>query len=163
MAGGLEDDADKTNIYIQPSGTLDRVPFDYDLARTTPEDDKANPVLKDGDKVVVPEVSTMPVFSITGAVLKPGQYTLEGKITLTDAEGLAGGLLPHAKTDQVQITRESGTGAQVIKLNTNDANVPANFLLEPGDNVYIPQGNPPKQTDPLSLLGILIGIGSIFR
>jgi polysaccharide export outer membrane protein len=163
QAGGLEDDADRTSIYIQPTGTLDRIPFNYDLAKQSPADATQNRLLKDGDKVVVPEESTVPVFAITGAVLKPGQYPLHGKMSLTDAEGVAGGLMPHAKADQITITREGTNQAQVIKLNASDPTVAANFALQPGDNIYIPQGSAPTRIDPMEAIGVVVGLFGIFR
>jgi polysaccharide export outer membrane protein len=157
LAGGLEDSADRTSIYVQPIGTMTHNSFDYDKARQAPEDATLNPVLSDGDKVVVPEVTTIPVFSITGAVVKPGQYPINTRLSLTDAEGLAGGLLDRAKVDQIVVTRDMPQGAKVIKLNTTDPQVPADFMLQPGDNVYIPQGHPGYHIDPLS--GILAAVG----
>ena len=79
MAGGLTTDADRASIYIQPSGSLDRVPFNYDFARTSPQSGDVNPVLKDGDKIVIPEEATVPVFSITGAVPKAGPIRAAGQ------------------------------------------------------------------------------------
>jgi protein involved in polysaccharide export with SLBB domain len=160
QAGGLLDSADKPSLYVQPMDSLDRHPFDYDKARQAPEDPDSNPLLNDGDKIVVPEAVTAPIFSITGAVMKPGQYPIENPIvSLTDAEGMAGGLQDRAKIDQVVVTRDGPNGAaKIIKLNTKDPQVAADFQLQAGDNVYIPQGHAKQPMDPLSALG---AIGSI--
>ncbi len=162
LAGGLDEAADHSSIYLQPIGTIQRTPFDYDKASQAPEDPNINPVLKDGDKVVIPE-GTVPVISITGGVLKPGQYPIRGKLTLSDAFGLAGGLEDRAKVDQITITRESGEGAQVLKVNAKDPEVAATFLLQPGDNIVIPHGSPPNRIDPLQLVGIALALFGIFH
>ncbi len=158
LAGGLTDTADPSSIYIQPVGTLDREPVNYDQARATPGNPGVNPILKDNDKVVVPEKVNISTFSITGAVLKPGQYPLEAQLSLAAAEGLADGLADRAQVDKITITRETPSGAQVLKVNAKDPAVAGNFLLQPGDNVFIPQGHPPNKVDPFQLAGIAIAI-----
>ncbi len=163
-AGGLSPDADRPNLYIQPLGTLSRVAFDYNKASGTPQDSTLNPILKDGDKIVVPEESAdSNIFTVTGGVLKAGQYPWHGQISLLDAIGQAGGFQPRAKTKQTTVTRETPKGASVIKIDSGNPAVAGAFTVEPGDNIYIPEGSPAAPPpNPLEIVGILGTILTIF-
>jgi protein involved in polysaccharide export with SLBB domain len=164
QAGGLNDDADKSNIYVQPIGTTDHRTFDYTKATQSPADPTLNPQLSDGDEVVISELQVKPIISITGGVMKPGTYPIDGRVSLTDAEGYAGGISDRAQVNKTQITRLDGKGAStVIYLDAHDPQIAANFILEPGDNVYIPPGRPSHNLDPLGIFSALGGVLSIFR
>ena len=55
-------------------------------------------------------------FSITGSVIKPGIYLLEGTVKLMDAIGSADGLAPDADTSKITINRTDTTGEKTMFL-----------------------------------------------
>lgn len=163
-AGGLTLRADHNSIYIQPIGTLAHEEVNYDQASEQPENVTDNPILKDGDKVVVPELPNQPTFSITGGVLAPGVKPLQGTVTLEDAIGQADGLAPKAHTNKATITRRTPNGAEVIPINAGDPKVAGNFIVQPDDNIFIPPGSPPQPPiNPIYLVGVLLSAYAIFR
>ena len=48
-----------------------------------------------------------PIAYITGAVVSPGLYELENSATVGDVVKLAGGLLPHADVESVNMAKAS--------------------------------------------------------
>lgn len=162
-AGGLTPRADRNNIYIQPLATLNHTPVNYDQASENPENPTDNPILQDGDKVVVPELPNQPTFSITGGVINPGVKPLQGTVTLSDAIGDAQGVAPHAHLDQTQITRRTPNGAEVIKVDAKDPKVAGDFMVQPDDNIYIPPGSGPMQVNPFEVIGLLITAYAVFH
>lgn len=162
-AGGLTPRADRNSIYIQPIGTLTHQSVNYDQASSSPSDTTMNPVLKDGDKVVVPELPNQPSFSITGGVLSPGDHPLVGTVSLSDAIGEANGIQPRAHLNKTQITRRTPNGAEVLKVDASDPKVAGNFIVQPDDNIYIPPGSAPFQVNPFEIIGILISAYAVFH
>jgi len=83
--------------------------------------------------------------AITGAITRPGVYTLEAFTNLTTALQQAGGVTPSADLTQIQVrrpeSRPSG-GEQVVALNLQDllnqGNLDQDLILRDGDQVFIP-------------------------
>jgi polysaccharide export outer membrane protein len=83
--------------------------------------------------------------AITGAITRPGVYTLEAFTSLTTALQQAGGVTPSADLTQIQVrrpeSRPSG-GEQVVALNLQDllqqGNLEQDLILRDGDQVFIP-------------------------
>jgi protein involved in polysaccharide export with SLBB domain len=164
-AGGLLADADHKGIVLQHANTTDQSPIDYDTAIQQQDNAQANPVLLDGDIVIVKAAVTANVYTITGAVRQPGEYSLTTpNVTLADAIGKAGGLSDRPKMKELTIIRTPPGGrAQTIKLNASDTQVQGNTLVLPGDNINIPQGSPASHIDPLSVIGTVISLILIFH
>ena len=164
-AGGLTQIASRRAIALQHANTSEQTVYDFDTVSRQQEMPTANPILLDGDSVIVKAADVPNVFSITGAVRNPAEYPLTAaSFTLADAIGKAGGLADRPKLKEVTITRTPPGGkAQVVKLDASDPNVQGNTLLQPGDNVFIPQGSPGVRYDPLTVIGIIVGIASVFR
>lgn len=165
-AGNLTAHADKNDIYIQPIGTLTHKSVDYDKAVSTPQDNTVNPLLSDGDKIVVAELPSQASYSITGGVVAPGVQQLAGTVTLADAIGAAHGLDPHAHANKTTITRRTPNGATVIHVDAKDPKVAGNFIVQPDDNIYIPPGGGPNalgQVNIIQLAGVLISAYAIFH
>ena len=143
-------------------------PFQYELAGQTPTDVTLNPVLLDGDTLIVPAALITSTYTITGpGVRNPSEYSLPNgtPITLASAIGKAGGLSDRAKIKEVQIVRTDPKtlATQTIKLDASNPNVQGTYLVRPGDNITIGQGSPPSKIDPFQVLGIIIAIISIAR
>ena len=115
--------------------------------------------------MIVKAAATSNVYTITGAVRQPGEYALTTpNFTLADALGKAGGLSDRPKLKELTIIRTPPGGrAQTIKLDASDTQVQGNTLVQPGDNINIPQGSPGTRYDPLTIVGVLVSVFAIFR
>ncbi len=165
-AGGPTDTANTSGIVLRHFGVTNTTPFQYELAGQTPTDVTLNPVLIDGDTLIVPAALITSTYTITGpGVRNPSEYSLPNgaPITLASAIGKAGGLSDRAKIKEVQIVRTDPKtqAVQTFKLDATNPNVQGTYLVRPGDNITIGQGNPPSKIDPFQVLGIIIAIISI--
>jgi len=165
-AGGPTIAANLLGVVIKHFGVTNTTPFQYELAGQTPTDVTLNPVLLDGDTIIVPAAVVTSTYTITGpGIRNPAEYALPNgaPITLASAIGKAGGLSDRAQIKAVQIVRtNSATQAtQTIKLDATNPDVQGTYLVQPGDNITIAQGSPPSKIDPFQILGIVIAIISI--
>jgi protein involved in polysaccharide export with SLBB domain len=163
LAGGLSPNADPSATYVQAMGSTVQSPFNYTTAAQNPSNYQLDPVLQDGDQIVVPLITSLPTYAVTGAVLKPGEYPLKGVVTLLDAITVAGGLEPRAKAKDTKITRTTPKGPIVIVVNASDTKAAATTYLQPGDNIIVPHGSTSSGFNPLNILGTVASIFSIFK
>jgi protein involved in polysaccharide export with SLBB domain len=163
-AKGLTSQADQKSVFIEHAGDLAQIPVNYDAAFQDPANAAANPVLNDGDIIIVRSVALPSVYTIGGAVLHPGEYPLPDQpITLADAIGKAGGPADHAKLNDTTIVRAlPGGKVKVLKLKAGDPAVQGATIILAGDNVTIPQGAPAQRMDPLQVIGLAISLVAIF-
>lgn len=167
-AGGPTVEANTSAIVLKHFGVTTTIPFQYEQAGQTPTDAAVNPVLLDGDTVIVPAAPITSTYTLTGpGVRNPSEYPLPNgmPITLASAIGKAGGLSDRAKIKEIQIIRTDPKtqATQTIKLDASNPNVQGTYLVRPGDNITISQGSPPSKVDPFQVLGIIIAIVSISR
>jgi len=115
-------------------------------------------------QVVVTLVSAG-AYRITGAVRQPAEYTITApNFTLADAIGRAGGIADRARLKETTIIRRGPDGrSHVLKLDARDARVQANTLVRRDDDITIPVGSPGFHPDPLTALGVIVGLGGLFR
>jgi len=165
QTGGLTPDADRTGVVIQHSGSTTRTPVDYVAALQSPQETGANPILLDGDIVIVKTVDRPNTYTVTGAVVRPGEFEMPVyAVSLADALGKAGGAADHAKLDKVNIVRTDAAGKITkIALDARDPATQKKTVIMPGDNVYIPIGAPHQKLDPLQVLGAAISVIAITR
>jgi protein involved in polysaccharide export with SLBB domain len=165
QAGGLTSDANHTGITIQHSGSIDQTPVDYASALHNPEDASANPVLLDGDTIIVKAVDRPNTYTITGGVLHPGEYNLpDYQLSLADVLGKAGGAADHSHLDKTTIVRTDATGKVTkVALNASDPVVQKSTYIQPGDNINIPPGAPKRGFDPLQVLGLAVSVLAVTR
>ena len=76
--------------------------------------EKADPVIRPGDIVIVTEGD--PIY-ITGAVVQPHEMTLKDGLTLARAIMMAGGVTRQAKSNEVHIYRRNKTGSDHLMVN----------------------------------------------
>ncbi|MGI9065835.1 MAG: SLBB domain-containing protein [Pyrinomonadaceae bacterium] len=120
---------------------------------------QANPFIRPGDYIVVAEAD--PVY-VTGSVLSPQAINLTDSLTLSRAMAIVGGATKEAKTNDVQIYRQTpgAQGPEVIHVDyaAIKKNQKPDFLLQPFDQIDVPEagmftGRRIGQT----LMGILTG------
>lgn len=90
-----------------------------------------------------------PYFIVTGQVGHPGKFTLHGETTVTEGVAMAGGFTEKSKHSQVVLFRrvsEQWTEAKVldVKKMLNSRNLSEDFVLHPGDMIYVPQNTMSK-------------------
>jgi len=83
----------------------------FDLRDTLRGDPKANPFVRPGDVVTVPEAEQA---FVVGNVVNPTTIPLKETVTITQAIAMAGGTMPDTKSDGVRIVRQSEGGKNVI-------------------------------------------------
>jgi len=90
-----------------------------------------------------------PYFIANGQLQHPGKYDLHGDTTLTEGLAMAGGLTEKSKHSQVVLFRRVSsqwTEARVVDVKQmfKDRNLSEDYLLRPGDMIYVPQNNMSK-------------------
>ena len=163
MVGGVTVEADTEKITIKHQGTTDQVAVDYERAMAG--DPNADVPLQPGDTVYVPQIETSS-FTVMGGVNRPGPYPLKGKVTLTQAIGMAGGATPdRGDLGKVTLTRapEAGKLAQTTKVDVKRiiAKGLDDPIIERGDLVYV--GERKRGTNLLQILQVLMPLGWLIR
>lgn len=166
-AGGLTVSADPSSIQLQRSGSTDTSTLDYNKIQLNPADMVINPLLRDGDTIIVRGGERPNVFTIVGGVAHPGEYPMpSGTLSLAEAIGKAGGFDTMAKPAQTTILRRSPDGkSNVLTVNAADLNVQGATMVNVGDNITIPQERPkaPSAFSPLALFGVAVTLFGLFR
>ena len=97
-------------------------------------------MLHDGDVLHVPSRDESKVF-VSGEVVAPRSLTMHnGRLTLNEAMGEAGGLTPDGDGRQVYVVRRWSGGPQIYRLDARTPGALAMaeaFELEPRDVVYV--------------------------
>jgi polysaccharide export outer membrane protein len=90
--------------------------------------------------VLVKEYNSKKVF-VFGEVQKPGTFLFEDGMTVVQALTLAGGFTRNASQNSTSVTRRINGQETKVKVNVQDIALgkARNFLLEPGDIVYVPE------------------------
>lgn len=100
---------------------------------------EANPYVQPGDIVSIPDADQ---FFVTGAVVKPGAYSLHTKMTLTQAIALAGGVNFEGAKNRVRVVRQvPGTEQRIETIHNVDAILKRkaeDVTLLPNDIVEVP-------------------------
>ena len=131
LAGGITDKASDI-VYILRAddfGALQRVPVDMRQIGVTSSDVKssANKNLRSGDIILVPKGT----FFITGQIVSPGEYRIEGDMMLYEAIARAGGVTPLGSASRVEVRRR-GSDDKVVEVKSNK-----NLRIQPGDVINV--------------------------
>jgi len=82
-------------------------------------------------------------ISVLGQVKKPGAYEIKGKMTISQAIALAGGLTQIASPNGTKVIRKTAGEEKVIPVSLNDilkdGDLSGDITLRPGDLVVIPE------------------------
>jgi protein involved in polysaccharide export with SLBB domain len=107
--------------------------YDLLLSGDTSNDHRLQP----GDVIFVPPIGE--TIGVSGAVRRPAIYETDGKATLADAVGLAGGLSPDAFGGAARLERiDAAQERRVISLDLADARA-SQTQVRAGDILYVPQ------------------------
>lgn len=91
--------------------------------------------------VVVRQIHSRSVY-ITGRVLRPGTYPLNGPLTVVQLIATAGGLTEYAKASKIVIVRTENDKQVSFRFNFKDVinqkALSQNITLRPGDTVIVP-------------------------
>lgn len=152
LAGGLSDKAGRSVNVVHTSpvqcadpastttGTNDvGAMVTYPLTDTMRGVPEANPVLRMGDIVVVPEGEQA---YVVGNVMKPLSIPLKEPITVSKAIAMAGGTAPSSKRNHVRIIRQipgqTGKAEIYIDLTAIEKRNAMDVILLPNDIVDVP-------------------------
>jgi polysaccharide export outer membrane protein len=111
-----------------------------DLRRLLDGQTSENLILRNGDTVFVPKVTS---FFVLGEVQRQGAYSMEKDTTVLEAVTLAGGFSDRAAPAGTKILRKRADGAQEtleVDLSGTDLRAREAMLVE-GDTVVVPRGN----------------------
>lgn len=131
VSGGVSDIASLRNVQLKREG---ETVVTFDLYKLLTEGDASNDLrLQAGDVVFIPTRGEM--VSVAGEVLRPAIYELLPDETLVDALNFAGGLLPTAyrQSIQVQRIRDGARRVQTIDMSKDKLTTP----LQGGDAVKV--------------------------
>ncbi|KFZ45109.1 hypothetical protein DS62_12630 [Smithella sp. SC_K08D17] len=110
LAGGPTDIGSMRNVQLKRK---DKVVTNFDLYDLLLKGNKgADAVLQAGDVVFVPVCG--PLVGVAGNVKRPAIYELKNKFELQNLFDLAGGIIPTAYTQQIQIERIVKNEKQII-------------------------------------------------
>jgi polysaccharide export outer membrane protein len=151
-AGGQSDRAGRSiqivhsevnSICEKPAGNVDEdlgLSFvAYNLNDTLKGDEKANPYVRPGDIVSLPDAEQVYVI---GNVIKPVNIPLKEPITVSRAIAIAGGTMPDSKTDKIRIIRQVQGSTNkteiIVNLTAISKQQAEDVLLQPNDVVEVP-------------------------
>ena len=100
---------------------------------------RSNPFVRPGDVITLLEVEQIYVL---GNVMRPSNFPLRQRITLSQAIALAGGTLPDSASDRVRILRQKPDGINkeelVVNLKAISKRQAPDVVLQPNDIVEVP-------------------------
>jgi protein involved in polysaccharide export with SLBB domain len=161
--GGLTLNANRKAVNITRQGLDQPIVIDYDKAEAG---DPANNIkLEPGDAVFVPALPVNSFINLNGGFYHPGKIVYDKPTTLLQAINEAGGVSPGAKAEGT-VTRSDGAATKVLTFNWHDvvegkgkggksktkATGTGDFLLQPGDTVYVEAGVPKQQMGALEMI-----------
>lgn len=91
--------------------------------------------LRDGDVVFVPTVG--PLVGVVGNVRRPAVYELKGSTDLATVLKLAGGVIPTAYTQKMQVERVEGNSRRIVVDVNADGSALSGFTLQDADLVKV--------------------------
>ncbi len=140
LAGGITQYAGTKNIKIYRGEKKEQKFITVNLDEIITDMSKDFPLLP-GDIVEVPRQPKS--ISVIGEVTSPGIYDWHEQLDIIEALSLAKGYTATAKLSSVKIFRQLSNGEkQVINVNVAEilkGKLNKNFVLEPGDVVYVPK------------------------
>ncbi|MHB8579935.1 MAG: SLBB domain-containing protein [Ignavibacteriaceae bacterium] len=134
ISNGMTKTSDYRNIKIISAGNVSKK---YDLFKFLRfADKKSNPLLQDGDAVIVDRVDK--IVSILGEVKFPGAYEYLENESAADLIDLAGGFLTASKKDTIEVVRFEPDGKNQFSLYYSyDDLVNRKIVINNNDQIFI--------------------------
>ena len=133
-AGGPTEIGSLRNIQLKRNGRTIAVMDMYGFLLKGDKSQDKN--LQSGDVIFVPTVG--PLVGIAGNVKRPAVYELKNRYDLMGLLDMAGGVIPSAYTQQIQVERiEKNERRIVIDINDKDLTASKGFILQDGDLVKV--------------------------
>jgi polysaccharide export outer membrane protein len=130
LAGGITEKGSEL-VYIlraDASGKVLRLPVNLrHIAETQDASSAVISTLRGGDSILVPKGT----FFITGQVVQPGEYRIEGDMILFEALARAGGVTSLGSASRIEIRRR-GPQDRIVKVK-----ITRNLRIEPGDVIFV--------------------------
>jgi protein involved in polysaccharide export with SLBB domain len=144
LSGGLGNNALKSEIRIMKKSGEIQPAFSFNISKAqSGEVVDYNPILEQGDLVVVLGASTGNIVSILGKVQRPGIIEYEDGLTVLQAILRSGGFNQGAARSKVRIVRGEGNKQQNLSADlenlTDKNNRSREIPLLPGDIVIVPE------------------------
>ncbi len=152
-------EANRLEVSVQRLG--ESKPLSINIAKAEQGDPVNNIALHDGDVIYVKQLPRRDYYNMVGGFMLPGRKFYSHTITLTQAIGDAGGVLPYSKLKQGRIYRHPVSGnplkTQIIAFNWGKirSGKEPDIELQPGDTIEIPAGRPSTAPSALQVLGAM--------
>jgi len=164
LIGDVTVEADTDKITVKREGQTEDIKINYKAAMQG--DPTANIAIQPGDTIWVPQIETS-FFTVIGGVNRPSQYPLKGRLTLSEAVGVAGGAMPNiGDLRKVQVMHSGGTDLKSMSTDTFDlTKVIKGTLPDPlvkrGDVIYVTEHK--QKPNILQILQSVMPFGWLFR
>jgi protein involved in polysaccharide export with SLBB domain len=164
LIGDVTVEADTDKITVRREGQAEDIQVNYKSAMQG--DPSADIAIQPGDTIWVPQIETS-FFTVIGGVNRPGQYPLKGRLTLSEAVGVAGGPTPNlGDLRKVRIMHAGGKDLKSMDTTTIDLTmVIKGTLQEPlvkrGDVIYVAELK--HKPGVLQILQSVLPFGWLFR
>jgi protein involved in polysaccharide export with SLBB domain len=136
-AGGITSRGSSRRVVVTRGATATTADL---LAFQVRGDLAQNPAVQEGIKIHVPPRGGS--VTLSGAVRRPGDYEIGATPSLRALLDLAGGIVQPSGDSEARLTRLGDDGRKAtVPLDLRAALAPpADFLLQPGDAIYVPPG-----------------------
>jgi polysaccharide export outer membrane protein len=161
LSGGLSPMAASDGIFVESIGKIVDYKLKWGDISKNPADTVSNPVLKDGDRVIIPETNR--TYVVMGAVREPKVYSYAADMSLSDAIAAAGGYNSDANLQKVKVVRQLPTGSHTYVLDIREPDQGVAFKLASGDHISISTKSAGYRVDPVAVAGVIIGIWGLTR
>jgi protein involved in polysaccharide export with SLBB domain len=154
-AGGLNAVADPSQVVLESADGTRRTLDLRDPAIDAP--------VGPGDKVTVAVVPGRRYIEIDGAVRNPGFVVHGERLTLLKAVEMAGGALPWAKLDVVEVVSpEPRSKPRIVNVSEIVQGFRGDVLLAPGEKVVVPGKRSRRDYGPLGAAAVVIAVWFLF-
>lgn len=163
LIGGVTVEADTSKVTIKRTGLSEPIAVNYEQAMSG--DPVADLALQPGDTIHIPQLETS-FYTVMGGVVKPGQYPLKGKLSVSEAIGAAGGPVPNVgDIRKIQIVRPGTENVKGETVNVDLRSLNASGKPEPvvnrGDVVYV--GSAKEKMGFMDIIRTLMPLGWLLR
>jgi len=143
-AGGALPGARQNQVTVMQEADGRVLSTPYNLEKFLLEGDlKQNPVLSDGDRILLTGNPTLATVKVVGAVHGPGAFELVAGATVLDLLLRAGGPSEEANLEKVRVVSSAANTIKEYKIDFSRAvSSPAEYqlpLMHPGDIIFVPK------------------------